>query len=129
MWNSLRRAPAADLTNRSRCRCPRRPYSMATADFNGDGNPDLAVALPESSMIALLWGNGDGTFRGPIELAAGRGQTRLLAADADGDGNLDLATATNDGRAVRFFLSRGDGGSVLATSRSLSLRPDSLWAI
>jgi hypothetical protein len=82
---------------------------MATADFNGDGNPDLAVALPESSTIALLWGNGDGTFRGPIEVAAGRGQGRLLAADADGDGKPDLAAATNDGRAVRLFLSRGDG--------------------
>src|SRR5262249_3989943 len=38
------------------------PSSIAVADFNGDGIPDLAVANSQSDNVSVLLGNGDGTF-------------------------------------------------------------------
>ena len=43
------------------------PTSVAIADLNGDRKPDLAVALAfggtdNQGSIAILFGNGDGTF-------------------------------------------------------------------
>jgi Flp pilus assembly secretin CpaC len=41
------------------------PVSVAIADFNGDGKPDLAVANQTDGTISILEGNGDGTFNVP----------------------------------------------------------------
>src|SRR4051812_17337036 len=42
------------------------PYSVAMADLNGDGKPDLAVANGSNSLgnglLGVLLNNGDGTF-------------------------------------------------------------------
>src|SRR5947207_15334599 len=38
------------------------PYSVAVADLNGDGKPDLTTANEGSNTISVLLGNGDGTF-------------------------------------------------------------------
>jgi hypothetical protein len=48
--------------------------NVNVADFNGDGKLDVAVVSidqNENQTIAILLGNGDGTFRKPIEFAAG----------------------------------------------------------
>lgn len=39
------------------------PVSVAVADFNGDGNADLAVVNPNSNGFSILLGNGDGSFQ------------------------------------------------------------------
>jgi len=41
------------------------PISVAIADFNGDGKPDIAVANQKDGTITILEGNGDGTFTVP----------------------------------------------------------------
>src|SRR6266849_6030252 len=38
------------------------PVAMTVADFNGDGNPDLAIVNQTTKNVAILKGNGDGTF-------------------------------------------------------------------
>jgi hypothetical protein len=82
--------------------CTNMPFNLMTVgDFNGDGKLDLAGVVynlegndSESLMIAL--GNGDGTFRSPIEVAAGflpaSFQIGFGAGDFNGDGKLDLIT-------------------------------------
>jgi len=37
--------------------------SVASGDFNGDGHTDLVAAELDSARIAVLLGNGDGTFQ------------------------------------------------------------------
>ena len=81
------------------------PMQLISADFNGDGQLDLAARLGstggDDGGFAILVGNGDGTFQTPI-LRPGRFRN-MLAADFNGDGILDLA----GGSAI--FIGNGDG--------------------
>ena len=43
--------------------------------------------------MAVLYGNGDGTFQNPQYFAAGFGLRSLSIADVNGDGTLDIVTA------------------------------------
>src|SRR5262249_27763862 len=77
---------------------------LVTADFNGDGRPDLAIGDGISRGITLFFGRGDGTFQGPTLLSV-PGEA-LAAADLNRDGRTDLAVVNLD---VQVFLGRGDG--------------------
>jgi len=89
-------------------------FAIAVADFNGDGKIDMAVSsfnlTSNISGIAILPGNGDGTFQSPstIPLGAwGAGTTSLASGDANGDGNVDLIASTTGGFTV--VLGNGNG--------------------
>lgn len=81
---------------------------VAVGDFNGDGNPDVAVAKGGSTVSVLL-GNGDGTLPRPIDYATNNGPTALAAGDFNGDGKLDLAIVNSPSETVSIFLGNGDG--------------------
>ncbi len=49
------------------------PISVAVADFNGDGNLDIAVANRSSNDISVLLGKGNGTFGTEVKYSAGTG--------------------------------------------------------
>src|SRR5207302_182670 len=72
--------------------------SVAVGDVNGDGQPDLAVANSGSPLgtVAVLLGNGDGTFQAPRNFAAGTGPLSVAVGDVNGDGQPDLAVANYD---------------------------------
>jgi FG-GAP-like repeat/FG-GAP repeat len=70
------------------------PYSLAIADFNLDGVPDVVTANYQSDTASVLIGVGDGTF----ELAINAGTTGEVsygaaAGDFNGDGKPDFAIA------------------------------------
>ncbi|MBZ5535859.1 MAG: VCBS repeat-containing protein [Acidobacteriia bacterium] len=91
--------------------------SAVTGDFNGDGIPDLAVIDSGNSVgglgfVALLRGNGDGTFQdaGSIEVGISPGQ--IAVGDFNGDGILDLAVGRsfmNLSGSVVLLRGNGDG--------------------
>ena len=64
---------------------------VAAADFNRDGAVDLVVPAGERS-VALVFGNGDGTFDAPRLVQAIRNHSLAMAADLDGDGVDELIT-------------------------------------
>jgi hypothetical protein len=73
------------------------PFSIAVADVNGDGKPDLVVAyfccwkLSHDGAVGVLLGNGDGTFRPVIQYdSAGRQSFGVAVEDLNGDGKPDL---------------------------------------
>jgi len=79
------------------------PTSIAAADLNGDGHPDLAVAnlgdycgptIMTSETVTVLVNHGDGTFGAGIDLALDTSPTWVTAADLNGDGLPDLAVGT-----------------------------------
>jgi len=85
---------------------------VAAADFNHDGIVDLAV--PDSSGVSILIGNGDGTFQTPVAYPlAGKGQRgyAIAVADMNNDGIPDLVVTTYESvaDAVQILLGNGDG--------------------
>jgi len=98
------------------------PRFVAVADVNGDGKLDLVVAnrcidngcLVEA-VVAVLLGNGDGTFQAAVTYNSGGLFTLSVAvADVNGDGKPDLVVGNNcadsscDG-SVGVLLGKGDG--------------------
>ena len=86
--------------------------SEVVADFNGDGNLDVAVAgssLKGGGVLAILLGNGDGSFRTHVDYPCSGEPKYMLASDLNGDGKLDLAVTDAATGKVHVFLGRGDG--------------------
>jgi FG-GAP-like repeat len=83
------------------------PTAPVVADFNLDGRPDIAVAISEGEGgIAMLYGNGDGTFQNPIIVAQpGGGQLVSLASgDFNKDGAPDLAVSEDANDLVAVLM-------------------------
>jgi hypothetical protein len=81
---------------------------LVAADFNGDGNLDLAVANRDSSVNVFL-GNGDGTFQAPLTYGTGLSPHALATADFNGDGIPDLLWPNFNTNTVSVLLGNGDG--------------------
>ena len=101
--------------------------SIAAADLNGDGKPDLVVSNEEnpavmanySGLFLSLLGNGDGTFTN----APGTGSefqpsaASMAIADFNGDGKPDLAMTSELYDAITIQL--GNGGRDLYCDASI----------
>ena len=87
------------------------PGSIVTADFNGDGNLDLATANSGSNDISILLGDGAGAFLesdfSPV--MAGNRPDSVISTDVDGDGASDLVVANGSSDDVSVLLGDGSG--------------------
>jgi FG-GAP-like repeat/Chitobiase/beta-hexosaminidase C-terminal domain/Bacterial Ig-like domain (group 3) len=73
------------------------PLSLATADLNQDGIPDLITSNFVSSGVSVLLGHGDGTFSvSPVMALADIDPAATAVADFNGDGIPDLATVNGN---------------------------------
>ncbi|HET8948120.1 MAG TPA: FG-GAP-like repeat-containing protein [Candidatus Polarisedimenticolia bacterium] len=98
--------------------------SSITADFDGDGKRDLAVADWDGSFtgsIRIMRGRGDGGFDLLQTLASRRVMT-MVAADVTGDGKPDLAysqqcgpNACTRGAEQLFFVLRNLGNGTMTS--------------
>jgi Bacterial Ig-like domain (group 3)/FG-GAP-like repeat len=109
------------------------PSSVAVADVNGDGKPDLLVANTGpggtvSGTVSVLLGNGDGTFQAAVSYGSGGSFTYSLAVgDVNGDGKPDLVVANAHSNTVGVLLGHGDGTFAPAvTFDSSGVFPDSV---
>src|SRR5436190_19424952 len=67
------------------------PTSLVTADFNGDGKPDIAVS--DQDGVSVLLGKGGGTFQSAVNYRSGGRADypdSLAVGDFNGDAKPDL---------------------------------------
>jgi hypothetical protein len=84
--------------------------NIMTADFNKDGNADLAVAnYSGSSSIIILLGTGTGAFGSPMPFASNLYPWGMTSNDFNGDGNPDLAVTCGGPNTLSVFMGDGAG--------------------
>ena len=96
-------------------------HALAAADFDADGDLDLAVTSYGSHRsVQILNGNGDGTFDllSDVYDSGGVGPAYITSGDFNDDGIPDLAVANSSNSTVGVLLGNGDGSflSVLTSN-------------
>ena len=97
------------------------PSDMKTADLNGDSIPDLVVPLQgvdtPKHEVAVLLGNGDGTFSLPVRFECGSGPSSVALGDLNEDGKIDAVVSNGSGamQGMSVLLGNGDGTFQLPT--------------
>ena len=86
-----------------------RPYSIAAADVNGDGKPDLVVANSGSNTVSVLFntttpGATTPAFAPRRDIATGTNPNALAIADVNGDGRADLLVSNYKSNTVSVLL-------------------------
>jgi FG-GAP-like repeat len=88
--------------------------SLMVADFNGDGNLDLASGGEDTTIgileTAILFGKGDGTFQAATFPTSLKGFLAQFTADLNNDGKADLISALQIApKPSQVALGNGDG--------------------
>jgi FG-GAP-like repeat/FG-GAP repeat len=115
------------LFNRADFTTGNRPSDIAVADFNGDGQPDLAVMNQGDGTVSIFLGTPGGTFAAKVDYVTGPFPVALVAADFNGDGKIDLAVAQPDDR-VSILVGQGDGTFAAPVSYPTAHVPTALAA-
>ncbi len=68
-----------------------QPYSILTADLNGDSASDLIVCNSSGGTLRIVLNSGNGTFLAPTNVTIPFNAFKATAADFNNDGNLDIA--------------------------------------
>ena len=98
-------------------------HSLATADFDGDGWPDVAVDSADTKEVRILRGSPRG-FGAVIAVAVGTmPYNRLGAADVAGDEHKDVLVPGHDDSTVRVVQRAGSGLALAAWNIRLSEKP------
>jgi len=108
------------------------PNSVALADMNLDGWPDIITASPGqvNSLVSVLLGNGNGTFQPPINHVFGSEISVVSVAviNADTDGFPDVVVANFGTSTALVLRGNGDGTLQVPLSFTTPQRPTSIAA-
>ncbi|MEO8151255.1 MAG: T9SS type A sorting domain-containing protein [Bacteroidia bacterium] len=74
------------------------PKSICSADFDGDGKIDLAMACIANNStgnVSIITGDGTGSFGSPVVFAVDSFPVSVISSDFNSDGKMDLALAAS----------------------------------
>ena len=86
------------------------PSAIVVADFNGDGNLDIAATeygFGGPGTLQVFLGKGDGNFQTPLTRNIAPSPYGISVADFNGDGIPDLAIAGVNAASVMFGIGNG----------------------
>ena len=102
------------------------PIAMTAADFNSDGNLDLAIVNQTTNNVSILLGNGKGAFtqatgsQGGSPIAVGKLPVAIASGDLNNDSHPDLVVVNQTDNTVSVLLGNGDGTFTPATNSPLT---------
>ena len=100
-FQAAKNYPVAATTSASRL--------LAIGDFNQDGIQDLVATNSVLNNVAVILGNGDGSFQAPSYYPVGNQPWNVVVGDINKDGFLDLAVASDGSSNVSILQGNGDG--------------------
>ncbi len=103
--------------------------SVISADFDGDGDYDLATANRYSNDMSVLMNNGNGTFQPPINYGAGEDPHGICSGDFDNDQDFDLAVANYNSGRVTIYANDGEGSFQSTIDIDISGDPVSVFSL
>lgn len=98
---------------------PVSPFSVATADLDGDGGLDLVTANFIDGTISILFNNGEGYFTNDVTYPAGVEPASIAINDLEDDRDLYLVVFSGGGvdlngplpGTISVLLNAGDGSA------------------
>jgi hypothetical protein len=100
--------------------------SGVSADFNGDGDADLAIIFTNDSSVAIYLGNGAGSFGAVTNFTVGLSPNSIITGDFNGDNFVDLATSNEYSNNLSVIFGDGTGSFSVATNFAITGIPHSL---
>jgi hypothetical protein len=100
------------------------PASVAVADMNGDGRPDIIAASYDDNTVGVLLGQAGGGFAAVSTYAAGPARTStnrlsgMAVADMNGDGRPDIISSITGSNLVGVLLGQAGGGFAAVSTYS-----------
>ena len=100
-FQAAKNYPVAASTSASRL--------LAIGDFNRDGIQDLVATNSGLNNVAVILGNGDGSFQAPSYYPVGNDPWNVVVGDLNQDGFLDLVVASDGSSSASVLQGNGDG--------------------
>ncbi len=96
---------------------------VVTADFNGDGKPDLAIVNYYDNTVTILLNAGNSAFTQAVAspITVGNGPWDAAVGDFNGDGKVDLAVVNENDNTVSVLIGNGDGTFTAAPSGPIAV--------
>ena len=98
------------------------PFSVTTADLNGDGLPDIIVANQGDDTVDTFINDGNGSFAPAVSHAAGSTPWDVTTADL-GNGRPDIIVADQQSNTIDVLSNEGGGSFAPAVSYAVGFSP------